>query len=54
MVIPECEQSEVFNSLNDIVLHRGSGSLLFTDPAYGAEVQVQQPHPVQSLNVYES
>lgn len=29
----------VLNSLNDVVLHRASGRLLFTDPAYGIEVQ---------------
>ena len=29
----------VFNSCNDIVLHRASQMLLFTDPSYGVEVQ---------------
>lgn len=27
------------NSLNDVVVHRGSGELIFTDPAYGIEAQ---------------
>eukprot|EP00854_Cymbomonas_tetramitiformis_P018943 gene18943-22635_t len=29
----------LLNSLNDVVVHRGSGTLLFTDPAYGFEAQ---------------
>lgn len=29
----------IFNSLNDVVQHRNSGMLFFTDPGYGIEVQ---------------